>query len=330
MAPASRRYGDVIESVAVRGFITDPAGRAGLRLVDDLPEPEPKPDEALVQVRAYAVNNDEANLIARGPDGWRPGQDVAGAVIRAAVDGGGPAVGARVACYLDQEGWAERVAVPAHCIAELDDLVSFEQAASLPIAGLTALRALRVGGAVLGREVLVTGATGGVGQFAVQLAAAAGARVTALVSGPQRIEEARSLGAHRAVTTLDDATLGPFHLILEGVGGEVLAAAVRHVAPGGHVAWFGNPGRRRTEISLGDFYAQGWNAHIVGFISPHPEQTKGEDLAILARLVADGRLTPRIGLVSDWEHTPQVFERMAERAFRGKAVLTVSVSGIKE
>jgi len=313
----------VIQSGPMRGFITDPAGRAGLRLSEDLPEPAPRPNEALVRVRAYAVNNDEATLIARRPDGWRPGQDAAGVVIRAAADGSGPAEGTRVACYLEQEGWAEQVPVPTHCIAELDGAVSFEQAAALPIAGLTALRALRVGGAVLGRQVLVTGATGGVGQFAVQLAVAAGATVTALVSGPERVEEARMLGAHRVVTSLDDATLGPFHLVLEGVGGDVLAAAVRHVAPGGHVAWYGNPGRRTTEISLADFYTQGWNAHIVGFISPHPEETKGEDLTILARLVADGRLTPRIGLVLDWERTPEVFEQMAARAFRGKAVLTL-------
>ncbi|MEY9908170.1 NADPH2:quinone reductase [Catenulispora sp. MAP12-49] len=310
----------------MRGFITDPAGRAGLRLNEDLPEPAPKPHEALVEVRAYAVNNDEATLISRRPDGWRPGQDAAGVVLRAAADGSGPAEGTRVACYLDAEGWAQRVPVPTHCLAALDDAVSFEQAAALPIAGLTALRALRVGGAVLGRQVLVTGATGGVGQFAVQLAVAAGATVTALVSSPERIQDAQALGAHRVVTSLDDAeaTLGPFHLVLEGVGGDVLAAAVRLVAPGGHVAWYGNPGRRTTEISLADFYAQGWNAHIVGFISPHPEQTKGEDLTILARLVADGRLTPHIGLVLDWTRTPEVFERMAARAFRGKAVLTVS------
>lgn len=230
----------------MRGFLTDPAGRAGLRLTDDLPEPEPRPDEALVEVRAYAVNNDEANLIARRPDGWRPGQDVAGVVIRAAADGSGPGRGARVGCYLDWEGWAERVAVPVHCMAELADSVSFEQAAALPVAGLTALRALRLGGAVLGRQVLVTGATGGVGQFAVQLAVAAGATVTSLVSGPDRIEEARALGAHRVVTALDDPTLGPFHLVLEGVGGDVLAAAVRHLVPGGHLVWFGNPGRLAT------------------------------------------------------------------------------------
>lgn len=306
----------------MRGFITAPAGHAGLRLADDLPEPSPAPHEAVVEVRAYAVNHDELNLIARRPDGWRPGQDVAGVVLRAAADGSGPGPGARVVCYLDWEGWAERVAVPTHCLAALDDRVSFGQAATLPIAGLTALRALRVGGAVLGRQVLVTGATGGVGQFAVQLAVAAGARVTAQVSGPDRAAQARASGARQVVTSLEDDTLGPFHLVLDGIGGPLTAQAVRRIAPGGHLAWYGNVGGP-AELRLGDFYAQGWNAHIVGFISPVPEETKGEDLAILADLVADGRLTPRIGLTLDWERTPEALDALARREVRGKAVLTV-------
>ncbi|RMI29333.1 zinc-binding dehydrogenase [Nocardia stercoris] len=309
----------------MRGFITDPAGAAGLRLADDLPEPVPAADEAVVAVRAYALNSDERNLIARRPDGWRPGQDVSGLVVRAAADGTGPAVGARVVCYLDWEGWAERIAVPVRRIAVLPDNVSFEQAAALPIAGITALRALRVGGAVLGRQVLVTGATGGVGQFAVQLAVAAGATVTALVSGPARVEEARALGAHRVVTTLDGDTLGPFHLVLEGVGGPVLPQAIRRVAAGGHIAWYGNPSRRGAEITLADFfgYAQGWNAHLVGFISPVPEETLGEDLAILVALVSDGRLRPLIGLVRDWTETATAFAAFEDRSARGKFVLTV-------
>jgi NADPH2:quinone reductase len=307
----------------MRGFITDPTARGGLRLTDDLPEPDPAADEVVVEVRAYAVNHDEANLIARRPDGWRPGQDVAGVVVKAAAANKGPAVGDRVVCYLDWEGWAERVAVPVHCTAVLDDRVSFETAAALPIAGLTALRALRVGGAVLGRQVLVTGATGGVGQYAVQLAVAAGARVTALVSGPERVAEARALGAHHVVTSLDDEGLGPFQLILDGIGGPTTAQAIRRIAPGGHLAWYGNIGGA-AELNLADFYAQGWNAHIVGFISPVPEQTKGEDLGILVDLVADGRLTPLIGLTLDWEQTADAFEALARRTLRGKAVLRIS------
>jgi NADPH:quinone reductase-like Zn-dependent oxidoreductase len=275
-----------------------------------------------VEVRAYAANHDELNLIARRPDGWRPGQDVAGVVVRAAADGNGPAVGTRVACYLDWEGWAERVPVPTHCLAVLDDRVSFEQAATLPVAGLTALRALRVGGAVLGRNVLVTGATGGVGQFAVQLAVAAGAVVTAQVSSVARESEARALGAARVATSLEDDTLGPFHLVMDGIGGSLTAQAVRRIAPGGHLAWYGNIGGP-AELRLGDFYSQAWNAHIVGFISPVPEETKGEDLTILSTLVADGRLIPRIGLVLDWKQTPDALDALSRRELRGKAVLTV-------
>ena len=305
------------------GFVTDPDGRSGLRLADDLPEPDPARGEVVVEVRAFAINHDELNLIARRPNGWRPGQDVAGVVVRSASDGSGPAVGTRVVCYLDWEGWAERVAVPVRRLASLSDRVSFEQAAALPIAGITALRALRVGGAVLGRDVLVTAATGGVGQFAVQLAVAAGARVTALVSGPQRVAEARELGAHHVVTGLQDERLGPFHLVLDGVGGDLTAQAVRRMSPDGKLAWFGNVGGP-ARLELSDFFrhARAWNAQIVGFISPVPEETLGEDLAILADLVADGRLRPLVGLVQDWTRTPEAFEALTRRAFRGKAVLT--------
>ncbi|MFE3188951.1 zinc-binding dehydrogenase [Nocardia sp. NPDC059240] len=304
------------------GYLTDPSGPAGLRLATDLPEPQPRPDEVIVEVRAFAINHDELNLIRRRPDGWRPGQDVAGVVVAAAADGSGPAVGARVVCYLDWEGWAERIPVPVKRVAVLPDSVSFEQAAALPIAGITALRAVRVGGALLGRQVLITGATGGVGQFAVQLAVAAGATVTALVSRPERIPDALSLGAHHAVTSLEDPALGPFHLVLDGIGGDLTAPAVRRLAPGGHLAWYGNLGGA-AELRLADFYAQGWNAHIVGFISPVPEDTLGEDLAILANLVADGRLTPDIGLTLDWTETPKAFEAIESRTLRGKAVLTL-------
>src|SRR6266566_9566585 len=103
----------------MRGFITDPSCPAGLRLADDLPEPEPKPGELVLDVRAYAINHDEVNLIARRPVGWRPGQDAAGVVLRAAADGSGPAVGTRIAAYLDWQGWAERVCVPTHCVAPI-------------------------------------------------------------------------------------------------------------------------------------------------------------------------------------------------------------------
>jgi NADPH:quinone reductase len=307
----------------MRGLITDSTAFGGLRLTGDLAEPQPGPGECVIEVRAFSVNYGETLLIRERPDGWRPGQDVAGVVVSRAADGSGPPEGTRVAAYLDWEGWAERVPAPVRAVAALDDRVSFEQAATLPVAGLTALRALREGGAILGRSVLVTGATGGVGHLAVQLARAAGATVTALVTSPAREAEARELGARHVVTTLSDPDLGPFHLVLDGVGGPLLAQAVHHMAPGAALVAYGRVGNPASEISIGDFYRQAWNARIVGFISPVPEETKGDDLAILAGLVADGRLRPRIGLTLGWEKTAEAFAALSRREVRGKAVLTI-------
>jgi NADPH:quinone reductase len=304
----------------MRGFVTDPDATAGLRLADDLPEPDPAPGEFLLDVRAYSVNPGELLLIERRPRDWRPGQDLAGVVLRAAADGSGPPAGARVAVRLDWEGWAERAAVPVHLAARLDDRVSFEQAVTLPIAGLTALRALRRGGAVLGRRVLVTGATGGVGQFAVQLAALAGARVTAQVRDPEQTEATLRLGATDVVTDLDDPTLGPFHLVLDGVGGPVLVAALHRTAPDGVVVTYGG-GKGAATLTISDFARQAHNAAVIGFISEHPVETKGEDVAVLADLVARDLLHPVIGRVDDWSRTPQALLALAAREFGGKAVL---------
>jgi NADPH:quinone reductase len=306
----------------MHGFITDPRFPSGVRMADDLPEPVPQAHELLLDVRAYAINPGELILIERRPDGWRPGQDVAGVVARAAADGSGPPEGTRIVAVVDWEGWAERVAVPTHRMAALDPRVPVEQASTLPVAGLTALRALRVGGALLGRRVLITGATGGVGQFAVQLAVASGARVTAQVSGPDRVDEARRLGAHDVVISLDGDGPGPFDLVLDGVGGPDLARAVRRLRPGATALTYGSRGGT-TELSLKDFFYSGaWNARVMGFVSELPLETRGEDIGILAALVAEGRLVPQVGRVEDWARTPDVLAALAERQIRGKAVLT--------
>ena len=210
--------------------------------------------------------------------------------------------------------------VPPHRAAILDDRVSFEQAATLPIAGLTALRALRAGGSVVGRNVLVTGATGAVGHFAVQLAVLSGAYVTAQVRTPERDAQARALGAARVVTTLDDPSLGPFHLVLDGIGGPMLTGAIHRMAPEATAVVYGGSGGT-TGLHLRDFSTQAWNGKVMGLISELPELTKGEDIALLARLVADGRLRPLIGWTRNWTQTPEAFEALARREIRGKAIL---------
>ena len=109
----------------------------------EVTEPQPAPNEALVEVRAFSLNRGELRLFQIRPEGWRPGQDISGVIIRAAANGSGPKAGERVVALTDNAGWAERAVVPAHRMAALPDHVLIEEAAALPVAGLTALRTLR-------------------------------------------------------------------------------------------------------------------------------------------------------------------------------------------
>src|SRR6185503_10965684 len=167
------------EDAPMLGLVNTPNGSAPVEL-RELPEPYPAPNEALVQVHAFSLNRGELRSFRNNEEGWVPGQDVAGVVLRQAADGGGPPPGARVVALTDEFGWAQRVAVASHRMAVLPANVSFSQAATLPVAGLTALRTLRHGAPLLGKRVLITGAAGGVGTLAVQLAARSGAEVTAI------------------------------------------------------------------------------------------------------------------------------------------------------
>jgi NADPH:quinone reductase-like Zn-dependent oxidoreductase len=305
----------------MRSYITDPDAPRGLRLDEDAPDPQPGPDEAVLAVEAFGVNRGELALLARRDRDWRPGQDVAGTVVTAAVDGSGPAVGTRVVGIVDGGGWSERVACPTNRLAPIDDAVSATDAAALPIAGLTALRALREGGPLLGERVLVTAATGAVGQFAIQLARAAGAHVTALVSRPGSRDEAEAAGAHVVVTDLADGP-GGYRLVSDGAGGDVLRAALHHLAPHGVVATYGAMAGR-TELGLADLLSVA-NPRIVGLLHSEPPDTRGADLGVLAGQVAAGALRPRIGLSGDWGELRAALDAMAEHRVRGKVVLTIS------
>jgi NADPH:quinone reductase len=303
------------------GYVTRPSGPGGIVLAE-VPEPEPGKHDVVIEVGAYAVNRGELSLIERRTDGWAPGQDVAGVVISGAADGTGPAAGTRVVGIADQGGWSERVAVPAHRVAGLPDSVGFAAAASLPVAGLTALRALRTGGSLLGRKVLVTGASGGVGSFAVQLARSAGAEVSALVSGSARVGMMEALGVSEVLTEIGDSA-GPFDLVLDGVGGRVLTAAVRRLAPGGLVTAYGVASGERSDVAFYDFAAAAPGGRLQGFfVYSTGEQTFGEDLGMLARMVADGSLQPRVGTPRDWRETPSAVESLRARRVAGKLVLT--------
>jgi len=140
-------------------FVNTPSAPLPVAL-REVAEPQPAADEALVEVHAFAVNRGELILLAMRPEGWRPGQDVAGVVVQAAADSSGPKAGTRVVALVDGGGWAQRVAAPIARMAALPDNVSFASAAPLPVSGVTALRTVRLGGALLGRRALITGAAG--------------------------------------------------------------------------------------------------------------------------------------------------------------------------
>ena len=302
--------------------VNTPRGQAPVEL-REIAEPEPADDEALVGIRAFSLNRGELSSFARNREGWVPGQDVAGVVLRQAANGEGPPAGARVVALVDDFGWAQRAAVPIHRMAVLPESVGFAQAATLPVAGLTALRTLRFGGALIGRRVLVTGAAGGVGMLAVQIAARSGAQVTAVVGRAERSAGLREMGAAEVVEGIGGAR-GQFALILESGGGASLAKAIQLVEPKGTVVVYGNSSAEPTTVGFADFRGAA-NARVQTFsyFTSEAEDRFAPDLALLVSLVADGSLIPRIGAERTWRDLLAVAERLRERLVAGKAVLLV-------
>jgi NADPH:quinone reductase-like Zn-dependent oxidoreductase/ketosteroid isomerase-like protein len=290
-------------------------GKVALTEVDEV---RPGEREMVIEVAAFSINRGETFQLERPRDGWRPGKDIAGQVVEAVP--GGPPAGGRVVAHLPHSGWAERVIAPATQVAVLPDWISFEQAAALPLAGLTALRLLRTAGSVIGRRILLTGASGGVGHYFTELAAGAGAVVTAVVSSPERGARLLELGAAELVYDVADAR-GPFDLVLESVGGKSLPAALSKLAPGGDLIWFGEASRQPVTLDFFDFFTAAEAARIRHF--HYVQGRDDEDLATLVRLVSTGRLHPELGRIEDWSRTDAVLDDLRNRRIRGNAVLTL-------
>ena len=293
-------------------------GRAALV---DVERPEPGPHEALVAVRAVSLNRGEVYALGSADPGWRPGWDLAGEVVQGAADGSGPPDGSRVVGLVGHGAWSEEVAVAGDWLAQLPDTVDFAAASTLPVAGLTALRALRFAEQLDGARVLVTGAAGGVGRFAVRLASAAGARVTAVVGGEARSRGLAELGATEVVVGMPAD--GRFDLVLESVGGESMARALELVDQRGTVVSYGVSSHEPTTFDAGPFFRKGGTrlCGLLLFEELTHHRSAALDLSHLVGLLARGTLDPQIALEASWHDPEPAFTALLDRRVDGKAVL---------
>jgi NADPH2:quinone reductase len=301
----------------VRAIVYNPRARADLDFAD-VAEPPMRP---LIEVRAIGLNFGEIHWVdfARQP-GEIPGWDSAGVVLQSAADGSGPPPGTRVVGFGPAAGWAQRRAVATQNLATLPDRVDFEEAAAVPVAGVTALQALRALGPIVGRRVLITGASGGVGRFAVQIAARAGAHVIAAVGSRARGAGLTELGADEVVVGLAEVDQ-PVFGVLDNVGGELLDEAFRLVGEDGSVQSIGMASGRPTTIDFEAHRRLGVHKRIEPFTVRLPLR---DDLNHLLMLLERGDLDPQIGLRDSWDTIADAAEALLGRRVAGKAVLTVS------
>jgi NADPH:quinone reductase-like Zn-dependent oxidoreductase len=312
---------DARDGGVVQALVHDPGSPSSLRRTE-VPDPVPGPGEALIAVAAASFNFlDLAYADALHGAGGVPGEDAAGVVLAAAAAGSGPPVGTRVASFGMGGALAEQRAVATADLGVVPDAVDLTTAAALPAAGVTALRAVRRLGSLLGRRVLVTGASGGVGRYAVQLAALAGAHVVAHVGSVGRSAGLRELGA--AEMTTDLVKVAPVHGVVENVGGPVLTAAVALLGEDGVALSVGLGSGSPTTIDFEAERRRGGRRAVEVFTVDTGYAGFGGDIEELLGLVAAGRLDPQIGWRGPWDRAGEAADALRARKVAGKAVVEI-------
>lgn len=310
----------------IRAVLVTP-GAPGSLALGEASRAEPLPGEALVKVHAISLNLGEVRRAQSEAKGLATGWDFAGTVVRGALNGKGPQAGARVVGLVERGAWAEEVVVPSAQVAAIPDAVTFAQAATLPVAGLTALYALEQRGGVLERRVLVTGASGGVGHLACQLAARAGGQVVALVRSQRTAALAREAGAHMVVAGEDASAAGahgPYDLIIDGVGGAVLGQALGMLAKDGICVSYGVSAGSAVTFDARAFFRSGRPVlYGLYLFEEFYQRPAWNGLARLAAMIAAGTLRPHISREAPWTEIGAVAQELLDRKISGKAVLNV-------
>ncbi|MGY1981176.1 zinc-binding dehydrogenase [Nocardia gipuzkoensis] len=310
----------------MRALVVDHSAPAHLALAE-VPEPEPSPDEALVRVEAVSLNHGEVKgaTSPQTPDGTVIGWDAAGVVVKAAADGTGPAEGTRVVTLGEAGGWAEQRAVPAARLGTVPDDADLAAVSTVPVAGLSALHVLRRMGQLLGRRVMITGASGGVGRFAVQLAARAGAEVVAISRNPAQADGLRSLGANE-VHSDPGGVDRPVYAVLDNVGGRQLVDAFAAVQAGGMAVSVGRSSDTDAVFPPDALLAtDGRHDRSIRtfFLLADPATDFSADLTWLATQIGTGRLDPGISWRGPWTRYAEAGRALLDHRLHGKAVLDI-------
>jgi NADPH:quinone reductase-like Zn-dependent oxidoreductase len=306
--------------------------------LQDVPKPIPTDDQVLVRVKAVSVNPLDWHFLRgipyfvrlssglRTPKRNIPGVDVAGRV---------EAVGRNVTRFRPGDdvfgeksrGCAEYVAAQADLMAPKPASLTFEQAAAIPAAGVTALQALVDKGAIrAGQHVLINGASGGVGTFAVQIAKAFGAVVTGVCSTPN-VEMVRSLGADHVIDyTREDFTRSgqQYDLIVDNVGNRSIWRLRRVLAPDGTIVLVGAPKGGWIIGTMAKMLASGLFSRLIGRkLVSHLTDTRQQDLVALSELIESGKVTPVIDRCYPLSDVPDAIRHLETMRARGKVVITV-------
>ncbi|MGZ0146276.1 zinc-binding dehydrogenase [Kribbella sp. WER1] len=308
----------------------------------EVPDPVPLSHEAIVRVNTFAVTHRDVLDLAGAwptagiaeenvPEGAVPGRDFAGtlkqypAVVNPTATMGA-VLGARVVGILPRGAWAEYVAVPYTRLAGLPDTVGDVFGSTLPTPGLAALRALELGGFLLGKEVLVTGARGAVGRLACQLANLAGAHVRAFVRPGER--KRHPLAPVPGAEIVSDSLGSRPDLIIDTVGGEVLGEAIETLEPGGLLVAVATPARDQR-ISFRTWRRDRSAGARIVFLDDFDEVTAHDtlhaDLVRLVRLVSETKLDLGVEVERPWQDAAEVLDGVRERRIRGRAVLRVQM-----
>jgi NADPH:quinone reductase len=307
----------------MRALVADPSASPALSLAD-VPDPSPGAGQLLLDVEAASVNRGEIRTAAKQPPGTVIGWDVAGTVAALGEGVTSFDVGERVVALSPSGGaFAEKVVVPASWAAPLPSACDFVTAATLPVAGVTAVGILRLARVHAGDRVLVTGAAGGVGHFAVQVARQAKAAVTGQARSSERAAALRELGAEALIHPGDGSPVdGEFDVVVDGIGGPMVGPLLDATAAGGRVVVYGNSADAESTFRVERFYSKGVTIYGFRVFTSVPPDQGVKDMARLADQAASGALEVKVQATAPLADALPLIRDLYDRKVTGKVVLT--------